>query len=53
MTQQYLGMKIGIPLETVSKWETDRFKPTFNNIRNLLNVFDMTFEEFAKGVEIE
>lgn len=38
--------------ETVLNWERDLAYPSLNNFVKLLKVFNVSFDEFMKGVEL-
>ena len=52
MKQERLAKIFGNDQHVISDWETGRYKPSLGSVRRLLNVFDISFEEFMEGVEI-
>ncbi len=43
-TQEELGYKINVSRQTVSDWENGKYEPTLDNIRNLSEVLEVSFD---------
>lgn len=52
-TQQDLADKIGVSFTTISLYEFDARKPSFNALYRIAEVFDVTPEFFFNGEEIK
>lgn len=50
LSQEDLGFKLGVSRQTVSKWEAGFVQPSFENLKSLCDVFQVSlsyFEEVA------
>jgi transcriptional regulator with XRE-family HTH domain len=48
MTQKELAEKIGVPYQSVQRWEKGAFKPSLDNLIKLAAALGKTVEELAK-----
>ena len=53
MTQSDLAERIGVSVQSISKWETGKAVPSFEHLNELCNVFDLTLTELLNGEKIE
>ena len=53
MTQSDLAEKIGVSIQSISKWETGKAVPSFKHLNELCSVFDVTVTELLNGEKIE
>ncbi len=48
LSQEELANKIYVSRQTISNWENNKSYPDINSIKLLINVFDISFNEFIK-----
>jgi transcriptional regulator with XRE-family HTH domain len=48
MTQKELAVKVGVPYQSLQRWERGAFKPSMGNLINLAAALGKTVEELAK-----
>ena len=53
MTQADLAERIGVSVQSISKWETGKAVPSFQHLNELCTVFDVTLTELLNGEKIE
>ena len=53
MTQADLAERIGVSVQSISKWETGKTVPSFQHLNKLCIVFDVTLTELLNGEKIE
>ena len=53
MTQADLAERIGVSVQSISKWETGKAVPSFQHLNKLCTVFDVTLTELLNGEKIE
>ncbi len=53
MTQADLAERIGVSVQSISKWETGKTAPSFKHLNELCTVFDVTLTELLNGERIE
>lgn len=51
-SQDQLARLIKKDQHVISDWEIGKYKPSLNAIPKLLEVFNMTFEQFMEGVDL-
>lgn len=49
----YLGIEVGAGQTSVYQWENDERLPRLNAFFAMVKAFNMSFDEFMKGVEID
>ena len=52
MTQADLAERIGVSVQSISKWETGKAVPSFQHLNELCTVFAVTLTELLKGAKI-
>ncbi len=53
MTQTDLAERIGVSVQSISKWETGKAVPSFEHLNELCTVLDVTLIELLNGERIE
>lgn len=49
MTQKSLAKKIGVDEVTISRLENDHFKPSFETLSAMADIFEVTIDQLIKG----
>lgn len=52
ISQEELGLEIGVSRQTISKWEANTMNPNTENIKQLCDVFGVTADYFISDEEI-
>ena len=50
-TQEFVAEKLGVSRQAVSKWEKGTTEPSTSNLFALAKLFDMSIEDFMKGIQ--
>ena len=53
MNQFEFAIKMKTTQQRVSEWETNKIEPSLYNIKRILDVYGITFEELIEGVELD
>ena len=51
MTQELLAQSLNVSRQAVSKWESGTSEPSTSNLLALCKLFDVSPEEFLRGIE--
>ena len=53
MTQEQLGERLGVTNKTVSRWETGKYMPDIDKLRELSAILGISINELLAGEQIE
>jgi len=53
MTQEQLGARLGVTNKTISRWETGKYMPDIDKLRELSTVLNVSINELLAGERIE
>ena len=53
MSQFEFALKMKTTQQRVSEWETNKVEPSLYNVKRILDIYGITFEELVDGVEFE
>jgi len=53
LSQKDLATKLNTTQQRVSEWECGKVEPSLYNIVKILEVFNISFEEFVEGIKFE
>jgi transcriptional regulator with XRE-family HTH domain len=50
-SQTELAKEMGVARQTINRWEMNRAKPSFHNLKKIARVLDVTVEELMEDAE--
>ena len=53
LSQFEFALKMKTTQQRVSEWETNKVEPSLYNVKRILDIYGITFEELVDGVEFE
>ena len=53
LSQEELGLELGVSRQTISKWEAGVSYPDFQRLVMLSDFFDMTLDELVKDIDVQ
>ena len=53
LSQEDLGLELGVSRQTISKWEAGVSYPDFQRLVLLSDFFDMTLDELVKDIDVQ
>ena len=53
LSQFEFALKMKTTQQRVSEWETNKVEPSQYNVKRILDIYGITFEELVDGVEFE
>lgn len=53
LSQEELGMELGVSRQTISKWESGQSYPDFQSLVGLSDYFEMTLDELVKDIDVQ
>lgn len=53
LSQEELGMELGVSRQTISKWEAGQSYPDFQKLVMLSDYFNMTLDELVKDIDVQ
>lgn len=53
LSQEELGLELGVSRQTISKWEAGVSYPDFQRLVMLSDFFDMTLDELVKDINVQ
>ena len=51
MTQEQLGLKIGVTNKTISRWETGNYMPPIESLKLLSDIYQISINEILSGIK--
>ena len=51
LNQKSFAQKMETTQQRVSEWECDKIEPSLYNVRKMLKVFNVSFEELTEGID--
>ena len=51
ISQKDFAKRMKTTQQRVSEWECDKIEPSLYNIKRILHIFEITFEELTDGIE--
>jgi len=53
LSQEELGIELGVSRQTISKWESCQSYPDFQRLVLLSDYFGLTLDELVKGIDVQ
>ena len=51
LNQKSFAQKMETTQQRVSEWECDKIEPSLYNVRKMLKVFNVSFEDLTEGID--
>ena len=51
LNQKSFALKMETTQQRVSEWECDKIEPSLYNVKKMLKIFNITFEELTEGMD--
>lgn len=51
LNQKSFAQKMETTQQRVSEWECDKIEPSLYNVRKMLKIFNVSFEELTEGID--
>lgn len=51
LSQKCFAQKMETTQQRVSEWECDKIEPSLYNVRKMLKVFNVSFEDLTEGID--